>query len=448
VIPPKNTAVICIGKTLPKKWLAGDTQLLMVSDKFSAEIVCNEVQKIFNRFDAIERALLRELGEDQDFDIMQILRLCTEAMENPLAVVDSSLKDMLSSTIDKQHDNKLLIEVSDAPFDLTVETATKIKDVCKSEYQILEPFISSLTVQGFRAYNYNFYQMGYFIGFAYFRESCRPFRESDYPIANYFFPYIKDAYLRHLRHKMAKESPEVTVLQKLLEHNALSAEEHNQLKLAPNELWTCFTIIEKRGERSMTTDYMCTTINALLKGMAYAVNMGDDSIAGLLRIRQEESHEETALAMFGNLTKQMGYRGGFSDKFTDINKLDKHLLQAEHATNMHNQIEADATILSFQDYILDYFLQAGIEMLPLEMLYSKGLRTLLDYDRRKNTDYARTLEAWLRNEMSLTQTANEVFIQRSSLVKRLDKIKRLTGDDFSDPDTRLYYRICFRLMKN
>ncbi|MDR2246278.1 MAG: helix-turn-helix domain-containing protein [Treponema sp.] len=48
----------------------------------------------------------------------------------------------------------------------------------------------------------------------------------------------------------------------------------------------------------------------------------------------------------------------------------------------------------------------------------------------------------------MTQTASEVFIQRSSLVKRLDKIRRLTGDDLADPDTRLYYRICFRLMKN
>jgi DNA-binding PucR family transcriptional regulator len=105
-------------------------------------------------------------------------------------------------------------------------------------------------------------------------------------------------------------------------------------------------------------------------------------------------------------------------------------------------------MLFFQDYILEYFLQTGIETLPLEMLYSKGMRNLLEYDRRKNTSYAKTLDAWLRNEMSLTQTANEVFIQRSSLVKRLDKIRRLTGDDLSDPDTRLYYRICFRLMKN
>jgi DNA-binding PucR family transcriptional regulator len=105
-------------------------------------------------------------------------------------------------------------------------------------------------------------------------------------------------------------------------------------------------------------------------------------------------------------------------------------------------------MLFFQDYILEYFLQAGVEMLPVEMLYSKGLRTLLEYDRRKHTGYAKTLETWLRNETNLTQTAKELFIQRSSLVKRLDKIKHLTGEDLTDPDFRLYYRICFRLLKN
>jgi DNA-binding PucR family transcriptional regulator len=152
--------------------------------------------------------------------------------------------------------------------------------------------------------------------------------------------------------------------------------------------------------------------------------------------------------MFGNLAEQMGYMGGFSDKFTDLHKLDKYLLQAKHAANMHNQSEDEAAMLFFQDYILDYFLQAGIETFPLEMLYSKGLQTLLEYDRRRNTEYTKTLDIWLRNEMNLTQTAKEIFIQRSSLVKRLDKIKHLTGEDLTDPDIRLYYRICFHLMKN
>jgi hypothetical protein len=443
VIPPKNTAVICIGKTLPKKWLIGDMPLLTVSDRFSAEIVSNEVQKIFDRFDAIESAILRELGEDYNFDIMRIIHLCSDAMGNPLIVVDSTLKYMLYPTNDKQHDT------DDVPFELNLDTATAIRNVCASERLILAPFFSSLNLKGARSYCSNFYEKGYFTGFAYFKEIFRPFQDSDYPIANHLFPYIKKAYLKHLRYKTKKETPDVAiVLQKLLKHSALSPAEYKQIELAQDELWRCFKITEKHDEQSsMTPDYMCTTINYLLAGMACAVN-GGDSIIGLLRVQQEENEEASVLAKFGNLVEEMGYRGGFSDKFTNLHKLEKYLLQAEHAVNMHNQIEADATILFFQDYILDYFLQAGIETIPLEMLYSKGMRNLLEYDRRKNTDYAKTLEAWLRNEMSLTQTANEVFIQRSSLVKRLGKIKRLTGDDFSDPDTRLYYRICFRLMKN
>jgi DNA-binding PucR family transcriptional regulator len=38
-------------------------------------------------------------------------------------------------------------------------------------------------------------------------------------------------------------------------------------------------------------------------------------------------------------------------------------------------------------------------------------------------------------------------LHRSSLLKRLDKIKRLIGSDLKDADTRLYYRICLKLMK-
>jgi hypothetical protein len=55
------------------------------------------------------------------------------------------------------------------------------------------------------------FSLGYFIGFAYFTESCHPFREGDYQIANYFFSYIQKAYLKYLRRKMEKESRNYSV---------------------------------------------------------------------------------------------------------------------------------------------------------------------------------------------------------------------------------------------
>ena len=82
-----------------------------------------------------------------------------------------------------------------------------------------------------------------------------------------------------------------------------------------------------------------------------------------------------------------------------------------------------------------------------ETLFSQGLRAMVEHDRRKSGEYIKTLDTYLQNEMSVTKTAKALYIHRSSLLKRLDSIQRLLGDDLSNPERRLYYRLCLSLLR-
>ncbi|MDE7221495.1 MAG: helix-turn-helix domain-containing protein [Oscillospiraceae bacterium] len=73
---------------------------------------------------------------------------------------------------------------------------------------------------------------------------------------------------------------------------------------------------------------------------------------------------------------------------------------------------------------------------------------LLEHDQQKETEYIKTLDTYLWNETHITQTTEALYIHRSSLIKRLDKIQRLLGDDLNDTDVRLYYRICLALINS
>ncbi|MFR4133463.1 MAG: helix-turn-helix domain-containing protein [Parabacteroides distasonis] len=84
---------------------------------------------------------------------------------------------------------------------------------------------------------------------------------------------------------------------------------------------------------------------------------------------------------------------------------------------------------------------------PLDSLLSTGIRQLLEHDRRKSSEYFQTLDLFLQNEASITRTAEALFIHRSSLLKRLDKIYRILGSTLTQPDERLYLRICIQLLK-
>ena len=55
-----------------------------------------------------------------------------------------------------------------------------------------------------------------------------------------------------------------------------------------------------------------------------------------------------------------------------------------------------------------------------DMILSDGLKTLRNFD--SNVDNCNTLRVYLDNECNASKTANELFIHRSTLLTRLEKI--------------------------
>lgn len=116
------------------------------------------------------------------------------------------------------------------------------------------------------------------------------------------------------------------------------------------------------------------------------------------------------------------------------NYVKEHCLTKDSAPTVH-----------FRNHILQFILDESAHRIPANSLYPTGLVQMIAYDERKQTAYVKTLDVFLKNEMNYTQTAEELFIHRSSLLKRLDRIRHFIGDDLEDPDKRLYYRICLAL---
>jgi len=179
----------------------------------------------------------------------------------------------------------------------------------------------------------------------------------------------------------------------------------------------------------------------------YAI-IDEGEILGLLKHR----HDEKALPRYhleisGEYLEKMGYILGLSNEFTNINQISVYMKQADYAVEIGNQMGDKTRIYHFREFILKYILTRFDGTFPAECLYSTGLLSLIEHDKDRNTDYIQTLDVYLRNEMRITATSNELFLHRSSLLNRLDKIRNILDEDLEDPDTRLYLRACLYLMK-
>lgn len=436
--PPEDVGLICSGERLPQAWSGGSQQVLCVTGGVGVLALFNQVHEIFNRLDAWDGQLRDELEKDADFDLGQMLVVGAAMLENPINVVGQTLQPLFSTEITPDGSGHFPLNQNPAGMRLSADYAEKIKTVCRLERRITGPYLTGLILPGYQSYCNNLYPFDRFMGCVSISSMHRPFREGDFPLADHFFRYFQKAFLKYLRNAGQEESPGAAALSRLLNQEPLSVQERALFQLLPGEYWYCFRLKERVGDKAMLPDYMYGTLGALMSQSVF-LTFYHGEIIGLIRENGGGALEELA-----EILERMGYSGGLSNHFTDIRKLSDYYLQASYAVEYGGG--GEGPLCFFRDHTLSYLLDNCTQRLPAESLYSRGLNALREHDRQKGTEYVKTLDAYLRNEMHITQTAEALYIHRSSLIKRLDKIRNLLGDDLEDPDTRLYYRICLALL--
>lgn len=442
-LPPKSCGMIAVGNRVPQEWILGSVPLLVVTGTDSAVSVLNAVQKIFTQLEQWERRMRDALEKDPDFDIRQILLLGAELLRRDICVVDHTLQPLYHARVELSAEGESRAFLSEGPLHMPPEYNEQIKNICRLERVITVPYTTALVSETGCSYCNNLYPMGQFAGCVSINEGNGPFREDEYPLMDLFFSFFQKAFLKHLRTYGQQDNLTVTALRKRFRRESLLPEEQGLLSIQPGEYWLCFKLRERRSGRALPPEYMYAMLNTLLPKSVCAVLLHNE-VAGVLRFQQSEDPLRI-WDSFSELLRRMGYYGGVSNPFADLNDLDDYLLQA--AYSVENAPEDDRDIHLFRDHALDYMLFACAGELRPETMFSQGLRALTEHDRHKSAEYVKTLDLYLRNEMSITKTAQALYIHRSSLLKRLENIQRLLGDDLTDPDNRLYYRICLALLR-
>ncbi|WP_230399917.1 helix-turn-helix domain-containing protein [Novisyntrophococcus fermenticellae] len=144
-------------------------------------------------------------------------------------------------------------------------------------------------------------------------------------------------------------------------------------------------------------------------------------------------HEQLSLFLRENVAK-----AGISNSFKGFLYWDMYMCQAYDAMELGREIHAHFWHYNFKDYAFAAMLKESTKKYPAKELISPTLNTLCQYDKKHKTDLYHTLDVYLRQNCSATHTAKELYIQRSSVLKRLEKIKRLTHINLSMYEEKIY----------
>lgn len=134
-----------------------------------------------------------------------------------------------------------------------------------------------------------------------------------------------------------------------------------------------------------------------------------------------------------NLKKAAGQYGlhfGISDDFTDIRRLKKYYTQAKRVRE-YNQ-NTDSGIFLFSQNRLQILISDVAAVESPDLFFDDALERLLSYDAEKNTEYSKTLSAYVCCGMNRELTRNELNIHRNTLIYRLGKIEEILGHSLNE----------------
>ena len=138
---------------------------------------------------------------------------------------------------------------------------------------------------------------------------------------------------------------------------------------------------------------------------------------------------------------------GYSRSMTGHMNLRRQYLQAKIALEVGSRKKPYVWIHRFDQMVLPYLMEQTTKELPVTMVRHENLLELKKLDENHHSEYMLTLRTYLEQNLNATQTANELFIHRSTFLYRLEKIKSVLQSTLEDPDEIFYLNLSLRLLE-
>ena len=137
---------------------------------------------------------------------------------------------------------------------------------------------------------------------------------------------------------------------------------------------------------------------------------------------------------------------GYSRKMLGHFNFHRQYTQASVALQVGKRKNPAESIHHFNSIALPYILEQATRKLPAYMICHEKLLSLKYKDEAGQSHLYDTLRCFLEHNQNIAHTANALFIHRTTLLYRLDKIRAFLDSDLTDRDEILYLLLSFHLM--
>lgn len=436
-----NCLLVGVGGRFPTEWSKDRCCLFSLPHATSVEQVMNLLIEGFEQYEEWDRQLCDILLHDGD--LIRMIRITEPIVGNPIAFTNNR--------------GKILANIQNQDF------------VDPSEYSLFayidvdfwDYYIDNCKKEGFHFYRHqrgyfyfaNIYRNKTYVGVLTLQEFTRPLTAASCSLFRHFYSRICLAVEHENNLNIGTFDSIKSIIVNLLQGNTVGYLDSNRIRLRRGgrieepKCWMCAVIQPLVEEIPFAWDVYCKAVE---DAVVDSVAVHFDSYVAVLIPLQGDVWADNISNELRFLLKHMQMRAGLSDSFTDLSDFRAYYRQAVHALRIGSMEATELYLYHFRDYAMNYMLRNTCGDIPVNCLLPESLLQLRPKDSSPSSvDYWATLKTYLDNEMNTAQTARDLYIHRSTLQTRLDRIAEIIPLD--TPEQRFlarYYLYLYEFIKN
>lgn len=444
----KGAAFVIQGKADPSL-LPEDSSLIQVIDGSQSLEIFEILQDTFEMYKKWDWRLQRALYSSRPLDEMVLASI--EVFRNPMFIHDTNffiisdpkhVPEMLEWSTDPRTGRKIVPPqvINDFMVDMVYLEGMKNKQA------VLYP----AEQRGYRILYYNLWNDGRYAGRILVDEIKNPIQPGDYPVLDYLGKLV-EACLKNRRITwMHPENDAERFYPDFLEQK--EKDERRIMNYLHYMDWDrrdryCCLSIEADQKEFGAVSSMATLgqIEAQISaGQAVYYNNG---IVVAINLSCAGSSIAEILSKLAVLLRDGLLKAGVSSEIDDFFQLPQAYRQACIALDFGRNSDSMYWYYYFDDYMLEYMIDCASREIPVGLLCSDSLKRLKKYDAENHTELYNTLRVYLKLDQNVLQTSKELFVHRSTVFYRLERIQKLTGMDLGNAGERLKLLISYYMLE-
>lgn len=434
---------------LPHQFVCEDVEYINFRKDVTTIQLLTEIQSIFQKYNNWEDELNEVINNNGS--IQELCMVAGKVFDNPLIIYDNNLL--------------VLALANDMPglpeweFDQASKKPTLPLEIL-NDFKLDNEFNETMSTHGSHLYAKhilgcrgiynNLWIDGTYSGRVCIHELGRELQKKDYCLLNYVTNLIADM----LKKNDSYKNKNIELLEKsfkdIMEGNKVNElffnKQLSEINWSKNDTHICVQImIEERDSRTSSLKYTCSKLeNQFQNSIVFSWS---DSIIMIMNLTKTQKSISDLMAELKIFLREGLFRAGISMISNDFFKIRESYIQTSLAVKVGEKIDPMYWYFHFDDYSVQAMFYEISKDISVEMFCDSSLYKLLDYDTLNETQLYETLMIYLTSNMNIAHTAEKLYIHRSTLLYRLERINTLINVDLKNPDSRFKLLLSFYLLK-